>query len=169
MSEIKKPQLMLHFDERGHLLPYQIVELTLPEFEAFFVENLNDQKHRRELFERYLVFVGDLKRTFQVPLFQWVDGSFITRKELPGDMDVVTFLPYDTMAKKAVEVHHFIKSAKQTYFVDAVFCPVCKWNHRFYQDSKEKEAYWFNLYTRSRLDVFGKRHPKGLVKIDFAL
>lgn len=158
---------MLDFDEHGHLLPYQISELTLPEFEAFFVNGLSDQNHRRELFERYLVFVEELKRAFQVPFFQWVDGSFITRKDLPGDIDVVTFLPYDIVIKKAVSVQHFIKSAKTTYFVDAAFCPVCKWNHRFYQESKEKEAYWLNLYTRSRLDVFGKRHPKGLIKIDF--
>lgn len=158
---------MLDFDELGHLLPYQISELTLSEFEAFFVKGLSDQNHRRGLFEQYLVFVEKLKQSFQVPFFQWIDGSFITRKEFPGDLDVVTFLPYDIVTKKAASVQHFIKSSKMAYFVDAAFCPVCKWNHRFYQETREKEAYWFNLFTRSRLDVFGNRYPKGLIKIDF--
>jgi hypothetical protein len=27
---------MLQFDELGHLLPYEVIELTLPEFESFF-------------------------------------------------------------------------------------------------------------------------------------
>jgi hypothetical protein len=112
---------VIQFDEYGHIFPHQIIELTLPEFQAFFVDGLSDQNHRRELFERYLVFVEDLKRAFQVPFIQWVDGSFITRKEFPGDIDVVTFLPYDVVTKKAVSVQHFIKSAKKAYFVDAAF------------------------------------------------
>ena len=158
---------MVQFDEHGHLFPHKIIAITVSEFETVFVNGVGDINHRKELFDRYLKFVEDLKSAFESPFTQWIDGSFITTKEQPGDIDVVTFLPYDTLTNKANAVHRFRESAKIMYFVDAAFCPLCKWNHRFYEKSKEMEAYWLNLYSHSRLDINKKRHPKGLIKIDF--
>lgn len=158
---------MVHFDENGHLYPYEIIKLGLLEFESLFVENLPDTSHRKHLFGEYLKFVDELRIFFPISFVQWVGGSFITTKELPGDIDVVTFLPYDTLVRKAVSVQHIIQSAKINFSVDAAFCPVCKWNHRFYQESKSREAYWLRLYTHARSDMSGKKQPKGLIKIHF--
>jgi len=158
---------LIQFDEHGHLLPYEIVELTLSEFEAFFVDSLNDRAHRRSLFEDYLRFVAAVKTSFGVSFHQWVAGSFITTKEFPGDIDVVTFLSYETMLKKAGFIQHFKSTAQETYRVDASFSPICKWNHRFYETAKMWEVDYFNLYSRSRPDNDLVKHPKGIVKINF--
>ena len=159
----------MRFDEHGHLFPHQIIDLNLPDFEAFFVEHLPDSAHRRALFERYLSFVGDLKSTFRAPFFQWVDGSFITTKELPGDIDVVTFLPYELMTSHIQAVHRFRETSKQQYRVDAKFSPLCKWNHRYYESAVEQEGYWKQLFGFSRPDDAAVRHPKGIVKLNFDL
>ncbi len=159
----------MRFDEHGHLLPHKIIDLSLPDFAVFFVENLPDSVHRRGLFERYLGFVGDLKSTFRTPFFQWVDGSFITTKEQPGDIDVVTFLPYEMMTSSIQAVHHFRETSKARYQVDAKFSPVCKWNHRFYESAIEQEKYWKQLFGFSRPDDSEVRHPKGIVKLNFEL
>ncbi len=80
---------------------------------------------------------------------------------------MVTFLPYDTMSQKINAVFYFRENAKTKFNVDAKFCPVCKWNHRFYADSKEQEIYWATLYGFTRQDAEGKIWPKGIVKINF--
>lgn len=36
---------MLKFDENGHLEPYEIIEISLPEFETVFASNMNIQEH----------------------------------------------------------------------------------------------------------------------------
>lgn len=159
----------MHFDEHGNLAPYEIIELSLPEFQFRFVDGLEDAPHRKNLFEQYLQFVEELKTAFEISFFQWIDGSFVTTKAMPGDLDVVTFLPYDTMNQKINAVFQFRENAKSMFSVDAKFCPVCKWNHRFYADYKEQENYWAMLYGFSRRDAEGKKWPKGIVKIDFQL
>ncbi|MFN0033977.1 MAG: DUF6932 family protein [Saprospiraceae bacterium] len=160
---------MPRFDEHGHLMPYSVVELTLPEFEAIFVDGLADQGHRRTLFEDYLRFVEEVKTAFDAPFYQWLAGSFITTKELPGDIDTVTFLPYDVVVKNAEQVNHFKSFGQDIYRVDANFSPVCKWNHRFYESAQMWETEYYDLYSRSRPDENFIRHPKGIIKISFGL
>ena len=92
---------MMKFDERGYLTPYEITELNLEDFEAVFVTGMEHTSHRKALFQNYLSFVEGLKKTFGSNFYQWVVGSFVTQKPLPGDVDVVTFLPFDMMIKKS--------------------------------------------------------------------
>lgn len=157
----------MNFDENGFLKPYSIIEITLSEFEYFFVKTLPDQPHRTQLFNGYLKFIAEQKRVFGSKFFHWMDGSFITRKEFPNDLDVVTFLSYELMNKHLPKIYDWRQSGKSRFFVDAKFSPTCKWNHRFFEESKEQEAYWKNLYGFSRLDLNNQRHPKGIIKIKF--
>ncbi len=57
---------MMNFNEYGHLYPPQMIELTWPEFESFFVENLNDSTYRKDLFGQYLRFVDEFKTSFPI-------------------------------------------------------------------------------------------------------
>jgi hypothetical protein len=91
---------MLQFDEKGHLIPYDIIELTLAEFEVFFVEGLEDRAHRRGLFDNYLRYLEALKAVVEAPFYQWVDGSFVTLKSSPKDIDVLTFIEYEKLNVK---------------------------------------------------------------------
>jgi hypothetical protein len=159
----------MQFDNNGHLMPYEIQEITLDEFRYFFVEKLGDSGHRTQLFDNYLRFIEDLKASFDVPFYQWVDGSFITTKEFPGDIDVVTFIPSELLKKRLIAVQYFINKSEQLYKVDAKFSPICKWNQRDYQDSKEQESYWFNLFNSSRKNKNGFSNPKGIIKLNFNL
>jgi hypothetical protein len=159
----------MQFDNNGHLMPYEIQEITLDEFRYFFVEKLGDSGHRTQLFNNYLRFIEDLKASFVVPFYQWVDGSFITTKEFPGDIDVVTFMSYETITNKAAEVHHYRENAKTEYLVDAAFCPICRWNHRYFEKYKKNEEYWNNWYRFSRPNNEFNRFPKGIIKISFEL
>jgi hypothetical protein len=156
----------MQFDKYGHLLPYEIQELTIDEFQYFFVDKLGDKVHRTQLYGQFLRFNSDLKEIFKGSFYQWIDGSFITTKEFPNDIDVVTFIPLDVMNKNLSSIYKFREISLTIYKVDAKFAPICKWNHRSYLESKKQESYWYELFSTSRKDIFGTRQPKGIIKLN---
>lgn len=158
---------MVNFDEVGNVFPYEIIEMTLPEFEEAFVKNLPDKARRRILFDNYLRFLEDLKVEFPGSFFQWIDGSFTTTKEFPGDIDVVSFIDYDRFIKKPGVINHFSMFGKEEYNVDAHFAVSASWRHRFYKRSQDDLAYWLDVFGSSREDENFNRHPKGIIKIEF--
>ncbi|MFW0717600.1 DUF6932 family protein [Pedobacter sp. N23S346] len=69
------------FDEEGYL-PSGIYEASLTKFEAHFSTNLV----RKNIFQGFLRLIADLKKVGCGTVF--VDGSYVTRKEYPKDIDV---------------------------------------------------------------------------------
>ena len=158
---------MITFDEKGHIHPYEVIEMSLYDFERIFVKNMEEREHRKRLFSNYLRFIEDFKAAFGITFFQWVDGSFTTTKTTPGDIDIVTFVDYDLFACKLNVINHFHNIGKTEYEIDAHFAITCKWNHRFYQRALSDEAYWKDIFGFSRPDEDGVRQPKGIIKIKF--
>ena len=72
------------------LLPPGIHRLTVDEFEAMFVDGMNDTEHRRRIFKRWRLHRAHLQNLVPIS-HQWIDGSFVTAKPKPADIDVVTF------------------------------------------------------------------------------
>ncbi len=160
---------MLQFDEKGHLLPYEIIELTLPEFEQFFVEKLENTDHRRHLFENYLLFSGDLKTIVQPPFFQWMDGSFITLKTFPGDMDFVTFIDFEVFRAKIYELTWLKAKGKLEWNIDSNAAMVCAPHHFMFEDSLKTREFWRRLFGSTKTDEHDLSYPKGIIQINFEL
>lgn len=155
---------MLFFDENGNLTPYDIIESSWDDFLSTFVQGFDDNQKRLLLLECYLKYLDELKTAFKVPFYQWVNGSFVTKKEHPGDIDMDTFLPYDLIVKKAIFVEKLRKSSKQVYGIDGFFAPAANWNHRFYDSTLKEAERWKTLFGTSREGL-----PKGIVKLKFEL
>lgn len=68
------------FDEAG-LLPAGIHEATLDEFKSEFVYNTK----RQEIYQGLLILIADLRKVGCSVLY--LDGSFVTSKPRPGDID----------------------------------------------------------------------------------
>jgi len=81
---------MFQFDEWGYITPPEVHVLTLEEFERTFVIDSG----RERLFERLLDLVTDLKGLGATEFYFWVGGSFVTKKRVPRDIDVVCFVDY---------------------------------------------------------------------------
>ena len=82
----------LTFDIRGNLMPYEKVRLTLSEFEELFVHSFDKQSTRYEIFENYSKFISDFKKEITPHFIQWVNGSFVSNKKNPNDIDFVTLI-----------------------------------------------------------------------------
>jgi len=81
---------MIQFDDLGYLIPYEVHDLTLEEFERIFVIDAE----RERLFKALLNLVLDLKNLGAGEFYAWVDGSFVTKKRVPRDIDVVFFIGF---------------------------------------------------------------------------
>lgn len=83
------------FDSNGYLESPTPSELTLSEFEEYFVKAFPKSDRRKWLFENYLQYTNRFQNEIFPHFEQWIDGSFISKKENPKDIDIVTFLDYN--------------------------------------------------------------------------
>ena len=91
---------MINFDINGNIQPYDIIEVSLNIIQKEFTFN----NHREEIFEEYLTFCDALKSMGIENFYQFIDGSFITKKLFPKDIDVVTFVEANFFNNNAVKL-----------------------------------------------------------------
>jgi hypothetical protein len=80
---------MLEFDTKGYLKPASPIEVDFKMFEEIFVTN----PYRQQLYEHYIAYLNELKNTIDGHFEQWIDGSFVSKKLKPNDIDILTFVP----------------------------------------------------------------------------
>ncbi len=73
------------FNENGYL-PYGIYNMTFEEFRSTFGENSTKRKEIITEYEKHMV---EIKNTGYF-LDHWIDGSFVSTKENPNDIDTLT-------------------------------------------------------------------------------
>ena len=78
--------MILNFDKNGCLF-HGIYELSLDEVEETFVKDKSQR--RREIFDYYKYHITKIKET-DCCLNHWINGSFVTLKENPNDIDTLT-------------------------------------------------------------------------------
>ena len=83
---------MLQFDKNGYIVPYETHQTTLDEFQQVFVDAFPESETRQRLFDNYLGWIFDFQRDIFPYFTQWINGSFVTQKLNPNDIDFVTFL-----------------------------------------------------------------------------
>ncbi|MEO6038309.1 MAG: hypothetical protein ABIQ93_07850 [Saprospiraceae bacterium] len=147
---------MLTFDEFGHLIADQPIESDLAEVEAVFVFN----EKRRLIFADLLAFLEELTAMgigdFQV----WIDGSFVTKKVNPKDMDCVFFLNYQVFDKNESRLRQIRNDYKLA--IDSYFIPIFPENHPHFNHYNLDRVDWLFLFSRDR-----QRRKKGFLQLEF--
>lgn len=138
---------------------------TLSDFAETFCTNT----HRAELFEGYLRFRKELSRVGIRRGMQWLNGSYVTPKEEPRDIDVVTFCyasDYDDggVPARALTSHESDpnQDARVVYNVDSY---VVRLDDRDPTELIENALYWHEWWSRRR-DPPGSR--KGFAIVDLS-
>ncbi len=147
---------MLTFDEFGHLAPVQPIESDLTELEAVFVFNERRQWLFNGLKDFQNLLAGWYKGSFQI----WVDGSFVTKKPFPKDVDIVVFIDFQWYEDKGNEsLIHLLKGIPT---VDAYFIPVFPENHPHFKLYNLDRIDWLFLFSRNR-----QKQKKGFLQLNF--
>lgn len=146
---------MLDFDDNGYLQPYKAMELDFKVFENQFSRN----RQRKMLFAEYLLFVEDLKKIVGKEFKQWIDGSYVTLKILPNDIDVVTFIPFQMY----LNYESLLLDLNQKYpKIDAYFVPLYPPTHKYAYVTTYREGDWRKIYGQDRFD-----RKKGFIQLNF--
>lgn len=148
------------FDNKG-CLPFGIYEMTIEEFEAIFVNT----PRRKEILNNYKNHLQDLQN-FQSYLNHWINGSFVTLKENPNDIDTLT--EFDGMKvddyKERNKIDNLINNAHLQSHKKCHSIVVYKYpetfpeEHEKYQEIKTRTLLLFGIHKETR-------KPKGFVKL----
>ncbi len=95
----------------------------------------------------------------------WVDGSFLTEKINPGDVDIVLRVPssvYDDGTSEQRETIDWIgENLREHNLCDSYVFPEFPENDPNYFLGKQRRDYWSNLFGYSRSQA-----PKGIAVIE---
>ena len=160
----------LTFDIRGNLHPYQKTKLSLNQFETFFVKSFREDSSRIELFANYLRFLDDFKKDITTDFIQWIDGSFISNKLNPNDIDFVTLIEHSVYQKKRTLIDYKFRllKGKEFYGVDAYTVELFPKNDKNILICKSDLIYWDNWFSQTKKNWTKKQFPKGYIEIEFS-
>lgn len=141
--------------EKGCLPPGRY-RATVDEVHGAFVACMADTAHRQRVFDRWLLHREALSNLVPIDR-QWINGSFVTDKPDPGDMDVVTFFDgeaFDTLpewkqalAKSIMHGHH----TEQLWNVDSFQLPVYSEDHPLVEPvTNRARGYWDWQWSRRK-------------------
>lgn len=158
----------LQFDTNGVLMPPQAIQTTLPEVESFFVRNFPLSFTRKKLFANYLAYIEKFSTRISPNFVQWVNGSFVTAKRNPNDIDFVTFLDYRIFEQKQTLLTPFYAYSLETKGLDAYICELYPKNHALYNRlTLYHQKEWLRRFSRTKPDAFAAQVPKGFLKLSF--
>lgn len=157
----------LHFDERGNLFPTHLQEATLAEVESFFVERIKESVTRKMLWINFLGFIDKFQKELNIPFEIWLDGSFISEKRNPRDIDAVFMIDYQTVEQKksVLESKWFTRENKLNLNLDLYYSIEYPPSHKRYFLTHLNHLYWQDVYGHTRKDSLGRQYKKGFISL----
>ena len=152
---------MLEFDFDGHLKPYRAISVPSDQLEKLAEEHFLMNKHRRALFMHYIFLSKELDNILTFPSFQYLDGSFVTHKSEPKDLDLVIFIDHRDFEANEKELKSLLERNKNLN-LDCYFERLYPEEHKFFMRYKTDLLYWESLFSKTRA-----KKNKGFLKIEY--
>ncbi len=154
---------MQDFKDDGNLNP-GIHKYTFAKFEKQFVLDFITSETRLNIYENFRKWFEQLLK-ISAPKYMWLNGSFLTKKINPNDLDLVVFYyPEDISASVAGKLGSFIHESAKQYFCDAYFCLSLRHLNEVQKSQfgnyEIMETYWMGQFGFDR-----NRIPKGIIEI----
>jgi len=158
------------FDGRGNLKPYQKIEVTLENFKIHFVDRFEKSDTRQDIFSQYKKLNEDFSNTITPNFVQWINGSYVTKKNSPKDLDLVVLIDHNIFDKheKLIE-SKFRMGGIKNYFdkLDVYTIKLYPVNHKKHFITKFDSVYWNSWFSETRKNRFKQKFSKGYLEIKF--
>lgn len=149
------------------LLPQGFHPLTVDELHTLIVANFPLSQSRPELWANLLWLVDQLS-SLQIKCKLWLDGSLLTEKVEPDDVDLVVDVPFDALNAATVPQRAFLAELSAHAFRDApkklhtfLICSA-PFGHIAAPRAAVLRDQWIKDFGFS----FRKRIPKGIALLD---
>jgi len=157
------------FDIRGNLSPHGKVEMEFEEFQLLFIEGFESEQ-RNKIFEDYTQYLNDFSEEITPDFIQWIDGSFVSKKAKPNDIDFVTLVDFDIYEEKEqlIESKFGKYGVKNHYeYLDAYFVKFYPEEHKRRSVTDFDLVYWLNWFSETKKNRAKKKFPKGFIELKF--
>lgn len=157
--------LAIEFPDGESVLPPGRLQATIDEVRAALVDGFPNSVRRRPLFERWVALREAIRRIVEVDS-DWLDGSYVTKKEEPNDIDMLTIVDepaieaLDEASKtllKGLVARELSRELHECHSFLLVSYPEGHPAHGVYQATRQ---YWENLFGHDR-----GGDPKGFLEI----
>lgn len=154
------------FDQYGYLTPYEVIPTDFETFEQVFVGGFEESNTRKLIFEAYSGYLNQLRQIVGEGFYQWIDGSFITRKINPNDIDLVTFLNFEQLQQHEKSLNTLRKMRYEgKKYLDNYFVPTYPGEHSNFTFFEIDRLEWLHRFERdTRKKV---KHNKGIIQLNF--
>ena len=161
--------MSLKFDDKGYLVPYKRIKIQFSEFEKFFIQSFSSDSSRVKVFENYKKFISDFSNQITPNFTHWIDGSFVTSKINPRDIDFTTLIQHNIYRsnRELIESNFRLDGAKENYNVDAYTIEILPQDHKKYSAFEIDLVYWDNWFSKTKKNWANKSLPKGYIEINF--
>lgn len=148
------------------LLPTGLIQVSAEQVHEHFVVPFSESQTRKRLYDQWLLHRQALQTLVPIER-QWLDGSYVTGKVDPGDIDVVTFINGDALndlnpAEQALfadltDGH----STRDRWGIDAFVVATYAEGHPDRAVARKAEGYWRRMWT----NVKGSNSTKGFLEV----
>lgn len=158
--------MQLKFDENGFLFPYQPIEVNLDMIRENFVEAFKTSSTRKKIFTNFESFLIEFKTEVTENFSVWVNGSFVTKKENPNDIDLLIFINFEILGQIESKLRAFSDIRfRKTMLIDAYFIIVYPPESNHFVYFQTDKLYWQNQFSRTAKNRFGKSFEKGFLEL----
>jgi len=154
------------------VLPFDIYDCDEQELNTRFVAAFPNSNTRSDIFQGFIRLRHEASST-GISAIQWVNGSFVSSKVDPDDIDVVSFVDYDEL-NKCSHVHGTLindllnggENTKPQYRTHTFLVLACASNHPYFQVYEHWRTYWLEKWGKTYEDKnTGIKEPKGFLKM----
>jgi hypothetical protein len=158
----------LAFTTDGFLSPFEKITIDISTFKNVFVDDFPNSTTRKAIFDNYLRYLDDFSKEITPNFTQWIDGSFVTLKENPRDIDFVTFINVDLYNNKEEIIDKFLSFSLENQGLDAYILQIYPKENFLYQSyTLQNIENWSKRFSKTKKNTNGIDFPKGFLEINF--
>ena len=160
---------MLNFDQHGFLYPHSGQSTDTANFYSQFVANFPTSRTRATLYHEWTKYNQLLRKEVGDSFEQWINGSFVTSKLNPKDIDVVSFIPAHLYERHEGVLDKFWSDTWEDEGVDAYIVRVYPPDDaRFISATQIDYQQWARRYSSTKPDMNFVSHPKGFLTMQIS-
>ena len=157
------------FDIQGNLKPYEKILISFEDFERNFVSAFEENSSRYQLFQNHKQFLESFRTQITPNFVHWINGSFVTNKLNPKDIDIFCLIDYSVLEEKEdlLRAEFIGDQLRRSYNIDAYLVILYPENHNLHRFTLSDKYYWNDWFTKSKMNRRRQRFAKGYLEIVF--